>query len=475
MIPFDNNHTDTHKRSKRETLCKVVKTTMPETQEDKEENKTRTPVPASSTTQQNQQEEVDEAAASTCTAAVRRHTASKRRTQQKKQEKRDHADDDDGDDFYSDSSDEHNNTPGAVRVSGMHGPTEEEEEQSDPTFTSTTSSATTTTSSSTPGEPTTSTLLQAELAPDREDDIQAAYERGVQDQQEVLEQHTDDIRQRLKNLERERQEGIALAVAKNEQEEEEHEGNESSSCSTRKQIIYVVLLLAMVGGIVVGALYGSGTLGGSHSEASPPTSSPITTILPSASPTEFLLYDPPSQEDCLAIANNGDIEGQLSYDIVKIMDIRLNVTVDGGSYISSLLWDLKGRLQNSLAPALAGCQVERRRTLSSIRGTTRNLDAAKYVVANARIEALYQDGRPCNTTANDGATTTECYGVEARLYLVLKGDDETDRNLKSLVEDNFGGGDLVERLSLRTPFQKIELFSLTLIDLTTEPPNSAPA
>lgn len=400
-------------------------------------------------------------------SSSRRHAASKRRTKGKKDDENQRTDEiGDGDEFCSDAESE-SNIPGAVRVSGMHGPADDAL-GSDNSFTASTSGAA---PNSIDESPASATLLQAELAPDQQEEIEAAYQRGAQDQQAMLDQHTGDLRQRMENLERERKEGIALAVAKHEVEEGEDIA--STKPTEGRNTCFVVVLLVVVGGIVVGALFGSGTLG---SETSPlpssPTNSP-TPSPPSSSPTEFLLYDPPSLEDCVAIANNGDVEGQIRYGIFKTVDIMLNVTVDSGSYLPSLLWDLKSRIQEVISPALAGCAETERRELSPMmRGTRRNLSPTKFVVVNAWIEALYQDGRDCSYFASDGS---ECYGTLARMHLILKG-EETDDNLLMLLENSFGGDDLVAHLFLQTTstFQKLELESVILIGQVSDPPSSAP-
>jgi hypothetical protein len=126
----------------------------------------------------------------------------------------------------------------------------------------------------------------------------------------------------------------------------------------------VLLIMILIGGIV-GAVLLSGKSDTSGNTESPdatfddPTTNPTINVLLStnltASPTEENLYDRPTPEDCLAIANGTTLDGQQdmtfrSFDIDT--DVSLNV---GFGITAALLHDLEKKLQAFLAPALVGC------------------------------------------------------------------------------------------------------------------------
>jgi hypothetical protein len=377
-----------------------------------------------------------------------RHRKQRQSTKNKRVYRRHHdhgAEEQDDDGFYSSSESDADHAPGAIRViepeghSGSRPSRQVVEEEG-------------------------GVLLGAQLTADREQELDS--------RQEELDGAELALRQRIADLERpgqgqiQGQDGengdVVVAVAREEpaQEPDHHDG-----LHKRPLLLYFgrcLLALAAVGGGVAAVILVNDrsssspsniptTLEPSQNEA---TKSP--TAADTSSPTTASIYDPPTPEDCLAIANGIALDGQDEM-IARSFDIDMDVTLDVGSNLNdTLLGDLERSLQTVLAPALTGCSD----------GSSSN-----YVVGNAYIVVESKGDQPCEVDSEEA-----CFHAVAVLLLYLKGEEKL-LTLFGLISNVFGEHLLVDTLGLSPPFKHVETTFVSSNDPTAAPslsPSKAP-
>lgn len=146
-------------------------------------------------------------------------------------------------------------------------------------------------------------------------------------------------------------------------------------------------------------------------------------------------FDPPSGEDCRAIAENRPTPsgGNLTrpgtgYIFDIIMDISLEENTP-----SSLIVPLSNAIQSQILPALAGCNG--RRLLRVVDEEERLLqegDPNKYVIQDARIVSIVETGERCAASAPQ-----PCKRFRITLEVFLKGRENLDR-LTEKIQAAFG-------------------------------------
>jgi len=151
-----------------------------------------------------------------------------------------------------------------------------------------------------------------------------------------------------------------------------------------------------------------------------------------------LVYDPPTADDCEAIANGEQLFNQTEA-IQEPLYVSTDVSfVSEGYDMESLLPDLSDAMKQYFAPTLAGCfDKDRRRNLR--RRLSRN---PKFSVLNTDIELEYDDDNECNFDS-----PKPCYRIIVKLNLYLKG-QEYISDLMSLIYGYGRDPPLVETLRL---------------------------
>jgi hypothetical protein len=176
-----------------------------------------------------------------------------------------------------------------------------------------------------------------------------------------------------------------------------------------------------------------------------------------------LVYDPPTAEDCTAIANGFKLKGQDAM-IVEYLDVDTDVTLDSHVDLEPLLPDFLEKMKHQLVPALAECPEDNRRGLRGIR--LLESSNPKYVIANARVQIKYLPEAPCAV-----GSSKNCHRVLVKLELLLKGSEY----LSTLMNVFYGVGlkrPLVETLGLESPYSQIDFVAInsgipTAADLAT--------
>jgi hypothetical protein len=213
-----------------------------------------------------------------------------------------------------------------------------------------------------------------------------------------------------------------------------------------------------------------------RSPTPPPTPDP--TAAPSETPTSGPLFDPPSEEDCAAIAN-GDALTNQEGAIVKKIDLTIDVTFVPTSETDmndALMDELMNAIQQYLMPLLVGCSVKDIRRLDApVIRESRKLDTSlRYVILNAIANGEYLAEESCEEDAE-----APCYRVSVNLQLFLKAETRFFTLINFIAAD-FDGSTrpLVDRLGLADPFKTIELVgvsSLTPTEAPTPQPSSLPS
>jgi hypothetical protein len=282
-------------------------------------------------------------------------------------------------------------------------------------------------------------------------------------------------------LQQERSEeyGGVVAVAKRKSWVTEAPRDSGFSKRLKLFIIAVVVLLAILAGVAIFFLKSARDGDAKSTDTTPAPSTPVpvaVTTVPTRShtdpPTEFLQYDPPTPEDCQAIATGGTVTGQsnmLMMSFTMDLDIRLTVSV-GSDEINSEMEELIEKIQSVLVPEMAGCDVGNRRWLQEeggVRGSSRSLvvESARYMIANG-ITAANQ-AMPC-----EGDNSGMCYRVNVNLDLFLRGNENKIFAVISMILEVVGEEDeLVQKLGLVLP-----LFDqITLVGVNSNDPTDAPS
>jgi len=273
-------------------------------------------------------------------------------------------------------------------------------------------------------------------------------------------------------------------------DDEEHapvaelEKGEERKPSPWRWAIIIILLIGV--GVVLYMVFGSKVLGtndasnpaGNMTTAIPsaaPTTKPDTNM-PSLTPTAAPAFEPPSVEDCIAIARGEAVEGQ-DQMMVERYEVVLDVALDsGGLEIQGILNRLVAEIRQIVLPEILGCgdanrklmEIESgtedhpsasRAIISMIRGgakrqltwTSSSSPSARYIMANAVISIRNPSGEWC--AAGSGPL---CYRVIVSLDMAFKSDDLKVLTVVQYIAEAFKTADsLADKLLLGSPFQKI--------------------
>ncbi|CAJ1953924.1 unnamed protein product [Cylindrotheca closterium] len=194
-----------------------------------------------------------------------------------------------------------------------------------------------------------------------------------------------------------------------------------------------------------------------------PTTSPsfLPSVFPSTSPTETVVYDPPSPADCAAVSRGDDLVGQEDLNLQTFtvpMDVVLSTSLDD----EIVRVELQERIQALFMPELIGCFLDTRR----VRG--RQLVSSPYTVANGKVMVQARPDTPCTRSIEP-----KCLHVSASLDLYVRG-SERPFDLISLIVQVLGPEALlVSNLSLQQPF--VEIFIVTVASgIISLAPSSTP-
>jgi hypothetical protein len=254
---------------------------------------------------------------------------------------------------------------------------------------------------------------------------------------------------------------LTQQTPKGTKEDDSDHDDEEKGNPRRRMICCTVFALLLVAAIA-GPLYKYwDDITGKASDTTIALTEPPTEIPePTAFPTELvLLYNPPTDAQCFAISRGNDIVGQGDLDITSF-DIEIDVAVSNDNLeFESLVATLEERMQERIAPSLAGCPTDSRR-LTGLRGI-RILNDKRYVIRNAKVNAEPDTGRTCNVQE-------PCFSVLTRLTLFLAGPEDTSV-LTNRIDDSFNQELTLENLGLSDPFR-----GLTFVGATASSPTSSP-
>eukprot|EP00980_Cylindrotheca_fusiformis_P021558 scaffold8400_cov95-Cylindrotheca_fusiformis.AAC.4 len=255
----------------------------------------------------------------------------------------------------------------------------------------------------------------------------------------------------------------------------------------RRWYIYVVISLFIIAIVVIAVAVILGRRNnnknqqqqGTVSPTSPPPSPAVTglpsmvpsqvpTYLPSQIPTELIVYDPPSEEDCLAVKNGLEVEGQESM-IVKNFELQFDATVsDDTTDLDQFLEDFIDGARDVLILELTQCDDILQGQNRQIRRVLRDIS---NVIANAYIiDGRYSD-KSCQASSPD-----PCVRVILNLELYLRGEERLVdlQNLIFGIIANDDEGTLQERLGLAGQAEIVSVVGVINLN-PTDPPSSSPS
>jgi hypothetical protein len=306
----------------------------------------------------------------------------------------------------------------------------------------------------------------------------------------VVNEEVGTENQKLKMTERERIEnGEENEILRRQMEDAMIRTEEKKRRNKRCMYICIFVVVAIIAG--VGAYFGTrgSSTDNAEGEATPsadqsdsPTAAtsfnPTTPAPTTAAPTPSPLFDPPSEEDCAAIAN-GDALTNQEGGIVNEFDLTIDVTFVPTSETDmndALMDELMKPIQQYLMPSLVGCVVEDSRRLDApvIRGSRKLDTSLRYIILNAIANGEYLAEESCEQDAE-----APCYRVSVNLQLFLK-EETRFFTLIDFIAADFDGSarPLVDRLGLADPFKTIRLVGVSSLNPTEAPtpqPSSLPS
>ncbi|KAL3941187.1 MAG: hypothetical protein SGBAC_004419 [Bacillariaceae sp.] len=335
-----------------------------------------------------------------------------------------------------------------------------------------------------------------EVAPDEKEHVVEATAVDDQDDDVKKEENEAKVRKRVQeetNKQRQKMEAQALVERNRMEQENERLRQEMEALAvaeqnkkrrTRTTILVIVVLLLLAGG--VGAFFA--LQGGTNDDtSSKDISSPIVNDTvdddtvqvtevpsngPSSSPTESLVYGPPSQEDCERIFDGLPLVGEESMETL-VVDVTFDVKLEGENDLSSLLPDLQQGIDSYLVLSLVGCPSNgaQRNLHEEEQGlgraqleAVRRLNNIRYVVARAEVTLNLEVGA-CQDES------PSCFKVTASLNLKLRGKVSNVRVFvlvdEALPQDENAQPDLL----LVAPFETVIARDIYSND-PTEPPSS---
>ncbi|KAL3937207.1 MAG: hypothetical protein SGBAC_007634 [Bacillariaceae sp.] len=286
--------------------------------------------------------------------------------------------------------------------------------------------------------------------------------REFEEKEKIRQKEIEELNQRL---------------ADKKAQDDANAANEEERKKRRKRIIVAVVcvLLLIVAGVVTyfglnrdtdtsteEAVPDTATSGGTNTtNSSVPSNLP--TDLPSSSPSEFVFrYDPPSEEDCSAVANGETPGGDalIQRNFLLPMDVVMSADKDEDETAQ----ELKESIQTLLMPELLGCP--------SASAANRKLQTGVPLVANYVITNAIVDVQPSGSCGRTEATP--CQGVLVSIGLRLEG-LERILTLMEMINVVFGyDQELVQKLNLADPY--VEIILLTIDSLTiSEAPSMIPS
>ncbi|KAL3933576.1 MAG: hypothetical protein SGBAC_010334 [Bacillariaceae sp.] len=197
-----------------------------------------------------------------------------------------------------------------------------------------------------------------------------------------------------------------------------------------------------------------------------PTAAPIasTSMEPTENPTELIVYDAPSVEECEKIAAGEPLDGVENFPVQNFrvgMDVEISGIVD----IETVTPELQSAIQMILMPDLAGCPVEvAQRKLRRSDGNTRQLQSIRNVVASATFDLVVDQEASCSVDRSP-----PCHVLALELVARLLGEEKVFA-VSLIIGEVFGNGiDIRPKLQLDSPFRSIQTTSLRSKDPTGAP------
>lgn len=194
---------------------------------------------------------------------------------------------------------------------------------------------------------------------------------------------------------------------------------------------------------------------------------------PTDAPTATQIYDPPSLEDCQAIANNQTLAGQ-GNATRSDFNIQLDVTLSvHGEVSDEMVEELMRALQQIFIPALAGCEDEAGEDRRLMRARKRQLSAAaQYIILNGFVRGIEKAETECLEGSED---PTRCFRLVVEVSVYLKGPARI-WEIATLISQE-GQGDepnLVVPFDLPYPFSEVKIIGVNSLAPMEESPSAAP-
>lgn len=250
--------------------------------------------------------------------------------------------------------------------------------------------------------------------------------------------------------------------------------------STKCKIIAFFLLVLLFGGAgaffaIRGSIAPNLSVPAKHM-STPPTFSPSSKAsLPTTDPpTQELVYDAPSPEECEIVINGGRLKGEEDLRVSRY-NVELDVELKGTTTVEDAINLIANATRTILIPDLVGCFGEQRIQMNhaqlrrSLQNRVTRYNPHRYAIANGNSTIRLAEGRSC-----EGRHGGPCFGVDVILRLAAKDEDEKQFIFQSLIIEIFGHGDnLATSVHLGASLASITLIDVK-INVATDAPSEVP-
>ncbi|KAL3927890.1 MAG: hypothetical protein SGBAC_012890 [Bacillariaceae sp.] len=188
----------------------------------------------------------------------------------------------------------------------------------------------------------------------------------------------------------------------------------------------------------------------------------ITWLVVSGKPQEvtiFVTYDPPTEEDCVAISKGMETADQFG-TTVKYFGVGMEFATASTIDLEFLQTELQLRIQRDALPGIAGCDL----------GSSPIIENNIFVIENAVLKSIsIEESAKCSENSE-----RRCSPVYLELDLFSKDDDVQSEVLVDLLTDLFQDEELLVLLNLASPVERI-FFTTAFEILPSVAPSSSPS
>ncbi|CAJ1956941.1 unnamed protein product [Cylindrotheca closterium] len=295
------------------------------------------------------------------------------------------------------------------------------------------------------------TMVEAVAARDHEDELEEARQRG---REEALEEVTSSRTHHTAE--------IAVAMPTDDDDDDaEGESKDDGKRKSRNAFCRALICLGML--LILSIVVTTVVLPILH-RSKPEVSSQLDENEESNAKV-VVVYTPPTQEECEAIATGIILDDQLSL-VHKSFYIHYDITLASDEDLAPLFNAMMRHIQENLIPIMAGCGA------TDFLGTPIALDDGLKNATNAIVNGKVAKESEASCSSDGSSDNCRSYVLLLDLYL---NEEKTSSSLIEVIRDSVNGEELAEALGFQFPGVDMEVnvpLIVPTIDATVVPSTS---